>query len=845
MGTYGYISIIAMFCYGFMLLTFLAAKKDKLVNSFLIMLVGLMCWSGGSVFMRALMWPNYIFWYHVSLLGILLLPYAYYLYINALGDIRERFVGKIYLVVMLTCFLINIPSGFVLKYPALVETDGTRSFVYSMNRNVAIFFLVAAVLILHMFRNVVKVCRKNPNMRRQYDPLVVGVVVLFAGNLLIGLPFFDGFPVDILGGLLNAFLLLYALIRRRLFRLQMLASEGICYGFGLLFSGLLLFNLYPYLLRLVQAHIPATADYYPLIFAVLFLAVYLGTTFLWRLLVNNVFVKEELYQAEKIKTFSSSVAKTLRLQEIMAETVRVIKDTISVDRIYICMQGCPGSPYRGLYSDCPLQDLDVSLDEENPIILWLEKNDEPLVYKEFRYTVEYKSMWETEKYRLEQMGVQCCVGLKDANRLIGVLLLAYKDGKEGMRYSDVQMLSSISSVASIAIKNARLYEQAYREARTDEMTGLLNRKYFYEVLNREFEKSKESSLALAMLNVDDFKLYNQLYGVKEGDLCLKRIADIIQCSVGESGYTARYSGKEFAILLPGYDIFSARNLVKNICQQIYQMNNQNQDYKLKAITVSAGVSAAPYGARSVKELMDNVDLAVYHVKHRGKNGVQVFDTAFQNIQEKESSPDHVNIYKEYEATIYALTAAIDAKDHYTFSHSNSVAYYATELAKALGMNGGVVEIVRQAALLHDVGKIGIPEDILNKAGRLTEEEYEVIKGHVEASIGIIRHLPSLDYVIPAVMGHHERYDGKGYPRRIAGEDIPATARILCIADSFDAMTSKRSYKKAYAVETAQEILLENAGTQFDPQMARTFVQCLDTGRIKLVRGEFSGDISMG
>lgn len=139
MGTYGYISIIAMFCYGFMLLTFLAAKKDKLVNSFLIMLVGLMCWSGGSVFMRALMWPNYIFWYHVSLLGILLLPYAYYLYINALGDIRERFVGKIYLVVMLTCFLINIPSGFVLKYPALVETDGTRSFVYSMNRNVAIF----------------------------------------------------------------------------------------------------------------------------------------------------------------------------------------------------------------------------------------------------------------------------------------------------------------------------------------------------------------------------------------------------------------------------------------------------------------------------------------------------------------------------------------------------------------------------------------------------------------------------------------------------------------------------------------------------------------------------------
>ena len=116
--------------------------------------------------------------------------------------------------------------------------------------------------------------------------------------------------------------------------------------------------------------------------------------------------------------------------------------------------------------------------------------------------------------------------------------------------------------------------------------------------------------------------------------------------------------------------------------------------------------------------------------------------------------DHRNIYKEYESTIYALTAAIDVKDHYTFSHSNNVAYYATSLARELNLNSDIREIIRQAALLHDVGKIGISEAILNKTGKLTEEEYETIKGHVEASIGIIRHLPSLDYVIPAVIGHH-------------------------------------------------------------------------------------------
>lgn len=840
MGTYGYISMIAMLCYGFMLLTFLAAKRNKLVNSFLIVLVGLIFWTGGSVFMRAELWPSYQFWFQVSLLGILLLPYAYYRFTLAFGGVRDRGVGKVYLGVMLLCFLVNIPGGILLKDPKLVVKDGIRSFVYDVNLNVGVFFLVAAVLLIHMFRIVFKICRKNPNMRRQYEPIIAGIVALFIGNLLIAVPIFTGFPIDLLSGLINAFLLLYALIRRRLFRLQMLASPGLCYAVGLMFSMLLFFNLSPYLQVAVQQHVPVTARYYPLFYAVLFLLIYTAFTFLWRLLVNNVFVKEELHQAEKLKEFSLAVSKTLDLKEIMSETIHIIKETMDVDSIYICMQERSEGAYRGLYSDKPLNDLSVSLEEENPMIQWLIQNDEPLIYKEFKYTVEYKSMWESEKYELEKMGVKCCVALKDDHCLTGVILIASTNPRKTLLYNDVQMLSSISSVSSIAIKNAKLYERAYMEARTDEMTGLLNRKYFYEVLNKEFEKNKEGSLALAIINVDDFKLYNQLYGLKEGDRCLVRIADIIRRSVGDSGYTARYSGKEFAVLLPKYDIFSARNLIESIARQIYEMNNRHSEVKLKSVTVSAGISASPYAARNVKELVETVDLAVYHVKHSGKNGVQVFDAMFQNTGGNQKKTDHAHIYQEYESTIYALTAAIDAKDHYTFSHSNNVAYYATELASYIGMNADVIEIIRQAALLHDVGKIGIPETILNKQGRLTEEEYEVIKGHVEASIDIIRHLPSLDYVIPAVIGHHERYDGKGYPRRIAGEDIPSTARILCIADSFDAMTSKRCYKKAYSLDLAVQNLLDGAGTQFDPELVQIFVECLRNGRIKLVDSEFSG-----
>ena len=145
----------------------------------------------------------------------------------------------------------------------------------------------------------------------------------------------------------------------------------------------------------------------------------------------------------------------------------------------------------------------------------------------------------------------------------------------------------------------------------------------------------------------------------------------------------------------------------------------------------------------------------------------------------------------------------------------------------------LADIVREAGLLHDIGKIGIREELLNKPERLSGDEYDLMKSHVENAVNIIRHLPSLDYVIPAVFSHHERYDGKGYPRGLEGEDIPVTGRILCIADSFDAITSIRNYKEAVPVADAVAILRAEAGRQFDPALAELFADMVESGRIEI------------
>jgi len=237
-------------------------------------------------------------------------------------------------------------------------------------------------------------------------------------------------------------------------------------------------------------------------------------------------------------------------------------------------------------------------------------------------------------------------------------------------------------------------------------------------------------------------------------------------------------------------------------------------------------------ASSSRELYRNADTTVYTVKRTGKNAVQMYSDDIGRRVPVSSA--HKSGYSENAGTIYALTAAVDAKDHYTFQHSQNVAHYASELAKAAGMTPDLIEIVREAGLLHDIGKIGIREDILNKSEKLTPDEYETMKTHVENAANIIRHLPSLDYVIPAVLSHHERYDGRGYPRRLEQDNIPITGRILCIADAFDAMTSVRNYKKALPMQEAIAILRSESGKQFDPALVDIFAEQLENGTIKLV-----------
>jgi HD-GYP domain-containing protein (c-di-GMP phosphodiesterase class II) len=217
----------------------------------------------------------------------------------------------------------------------------------------------------------------------------------------------------------------------------------------------------------------------------------------------------------------------------------------------------------------------------------------------------------------------------------------------------------------------------------------------------------------------------------------------------------------------------------------------------------------------------------------GGKGVTDPDVTSSEIRFLKAAAELIGVYHENVArfgeqrnmflgTLRALTAAIDAKDPYTRGHSDRVALLAGQIADALGLGQAAVEQFRVAGLVHDVGKIGVPEAILCKCGRLDEAEFAAIKRHPEIGHGILKAIPGLADVLPGVLHHHERWDGRGYPHGLAGEAIPLVARVLALADTFDAMSSDRSYRRRLSREQVLAEIGRCAGTQFDPGLVGRF-----------------------
>ena len=475
-------------------------------------------------------------------------------------------------------------------------------------------------------------------------------------------------------------------------------------------------------------------------------------------------------------------------------------------------------------------------DTDNPIVQVFNSKEMQFVDKRDYLKLSYYKEYST-----------AILPLISVNKCIGVFIIEDNYAKQNST-----LYSLIANYMALFTHNADLLEKSDEFINTDALTLLYNHRGFQEILTNEITRTEtnKQKLSIIMMDINNITKINRELGHAKGDEVIKLVAEKVRQNVREGDVAGRYGGDEIAIVLPNTDSAQAKYVAEFLT---YSLSCCFID-DIGPIKVSVGVATYPDCAQDKEKLLILAEQAMYISQAKGyKDGMSAIisssdfnfwdDVALKSYAEvvsKRHSQLGINFEEEllnkfntdhdlsdtrtWEVAT-SLAGAIDAKDPYTKGHSTSVSKYAEALARAINLPEKEVERITLGALLHDVGKIGIPETVLKKEGPLSDDEWAIMKQHPVIGVEkVLQPNPNLRDLIPIVKYHHERIDGRGYPENLLSESIPLAAKIVAIADTYHALISDRPYRKGMNIEKAFSILEEGAGSQWDENLVRTFIQ---------------------
>jgi diguanylate cyclase (GGDEF)-like protein len=390
------------------------------------------------------------------------------------------------------------------------------------------------------------------------------------------------------------------------------------------------------------------------------------------------------------------------------------------------------------------------------------------------------------------------VSLAGAGALIGLLRLATSSTRQS------------GEVVGLREHQIVLEQQAM----TDSITELPNHRALLSRLSEEVERAKrfKQPLSVCFIDIDAFKQINDTLGHQTGDSVLKEIGSILRANARQIDIVARYGGEEFVILLPGTWTDDAFLFAERLREAIAITVIRPQEETDIRLSVSIGVAGLPEHSDGHESLLKRADDAVYVAKRSGRNQVHLYDPDIAAGSGSAFSTEDA----------LRLVNLVEQRQTMSTGHGEQVAQLAALMATRLGLDGSEIDRVYQAGLLHDLGKISVPDSILSKDGRLSSREAEIVRGHPLIGARLLDRNSLLVPLSSAVRHHHERWDGSGYPYRLAGENIPLAARILAIAEAYAAMTTESPWRQAISSQEALAEIFYMAGRQFDPKLVELF-----------------------
>jgi diguanylate cyclase (GGDEF)-like protein/putative nucleotidyltransferase with HDIG domain len=761
-----------------------------------------------------------VFWNNMLIVAMVCTGFAYYHFVRAFIGKKAGFVvytgyGAAMAIAMLSVF------GWVVR-----DAYFSNGHVYH-DIGPWVYILIALLLpplgacgwmLFKEMRN-----SRHPVERNRLAYLILGLAIMAIWSAVNpNVPVLASLPTDHLGTLANALLITWAIGKYDLLDIRLLARKIIEYAILLLGT----FGIYAGLIYLAATKLAHLPTYLLLVlsgaFSLIFAMLLRPLRFIVQDRIDRLFHRDTYEQRQAMLEFSNKAANVIKLDQIADDMLSTIGKALRLTRADLLLENAENGDFTTCFTypqSKKEEDNPLKFPRDNSLLILMAKEGKPINIEDIKKNSELGVLLESDITALADHRYAFLLPIRTAERMIGILALGYKQAGNSVYPEEIGMVSKVVKQASIVIENAQLYAQAKERANVDELTGLFNHRYFHQRIEEEIARAARFGevFSLIIIDLDSFKNYNDVYGHLYGDKILRITATRIKESIRAIDLAFRYGGDEFVVLLPQVSSDDAFKVAERIRHSI----DSDVDSKGMPVTCSFGIASWPTDGVMREEIVHASDAALYCAKQAGKNRVCLASEV--EASNKTLKGEFADTKGMVLNTIYALAATVDAKDHYTYGHSKKVSKYALEIAEAIGYSEEKKLIIKTAGLLHDIGKIGVSDKILGKKGSLNEEEWEPIRSHPDMGVSIIKNVESLRDCLPAIQYHHERYDGHGYPTGLKGDNIPLDARILCVADSYDAMTSQRPYRRTITEEEALAELINCAGTQFDPNIVRIFV----------------------